>query len=95
LPIFGRDRAILFLAPAEVSQGRGTGCMVVATLARSVRWRELLAAATAALGQPPEIATREGHASWRLDGRYHVMLMHQTGRDARATFIIAPVGNPE
>ena len=39
LPIFGRDRAILFLAPPEASEGRGTGCMVVATLARSVRWR--------------------------------------------------------
>ncbi|MEA3011968.1 MAG: hypothetical protein QOD42_513 [Sphingomonadales bacterium] len=95
LPIFGRDRAILFLAPADASQGRGTGCMVVATLARSVRWRDLLAAATAAFGQTPEIATRNGQADWRLDGRYHVMLMHQTGRDPRATFIIAPVGNPQ
>jgi hypothetical protein len=93
LPIFGRDNAILFLAPPEVSQGRGTGCMVVASLAASVRPADLIAAATAALGQPPEITTGNG-ANWRLDGRYHVMLMHQTGSDPRATFIIAPVGNP-
>ena len=67
----------------------------MATLARSVRWRAVLAAATEALGQPPETVTRDGQASWRLDGRYLVMLMHQTGRDARATFIIAPVGSPQ
>ena len=94
LPIFGRDNAILFLAPPEANQRRGTGCMVVATLASSVRSTELVAAATSALGQPPEITTHNG-ANWRLDGRYHIMLMHQTGRDARATFIIAPVGNPQ
>lgn len=93
LPIFGRDHAILFLAPPEASQGRGTGCMVVAALAASVRPADLVAATTAALGQPPEIVTDNG-ANWRLDGRYHVMLMHQTGRDPRATIIIAPLGNP-
>jgi hypothetical protein len=94
LPIFGRDHAILFLAPPDASRPGGTGCMVVATLARSVRTTALVAAATSALGQPPEITAPNG-ANWRLDGRYHVMLMHQTGRDARATFIIAPVGNPQ
>lgn len=94
LPIFGRDHAILFLAPPEASQGRGTGCMVVASLAASVRLADLVAAATAALGQPPEIVTGNG-ATWRLDGRYLVMLMHQTGNDPRATFFIAPVGNPQ
>lgn len=93
LPIFGRDHAILFLAPPEASQGRGTGCMVVASLAASVRSADLVAATTAALGQPPEITTDHG-ADWRLDGRYHVMLMHQTGSDPRVTFIIAPVGTP-
>ena len=67
--------------------------MVVAALAASVRPADLVAATTAALGQPPEIVTDNG-ANWRLDGRYHVMLMHQTGRDPRATFIIAPVGSP-
>lgn len=94
LPIFGRDHAILFLAPPDAGRPSGTGCMVVATLASSVRLRELIAAATSVLGQPPEITTRNG-ANWRLDGGYHVMLIHQSGRDARATFIIAPVGNPQ
>jgi hypothetical protein len=94
LPIFGRDHAILFLAPPEASQRRGTGCMVVAALAASVRAADLVAATTAALGQPPEIVTGNG-ANWRLGGRYHVMLMHQTGSDPRATFFIAPVGSPQ
>ena len=94
LPIFGRDHAILFLAPPEASEGRGTGCMVVATLARSVRLSDLITAATAALGQPPEWSERRG-ANWRLDGRYLVILIHQTGDDARATFIISPGGNTQ
>jgi hypothetical protein len=94
LPIFGRDHAILFLAPLEASQGRGTGCMVVGSLAASVRLPDLVAAATAALGQPPEIVTNNG-ADWRANGRDHVMLMLQTGSDPRATFIIAPVGSPQ
>lgn len=94
LPIFARDHAILFLAPPEVSQGRGMGCMVVAALAASVRSADLVAATTAALGQPPEIVTGNG-ANWRLGSRYHVMLMHQTGRDPRATIIIAPLGSPQ
>jgi len=93
LPIFGRDHAILFLAPPEASQRRGTGCMVVAALAASVRSADLIAATTAALGRPPEIVTGNG-ANWRLD-RYHIMLMHQTGSDPRATFIIAPLGGPQ
>lgn len=94
MPIFGRDNAILFLAPPEATQGRGTGCMVVGSLAASIRLPDLVAAATAALGQPPEIVTASG-ADWRLDGRYHVMLMHQTGSDPRATFFVAPVGSPQ
>ena len=89
LQIFGRDHAMPVSAPPS-DQRR----------ARAAWWwpRSRLGALSdlvprhGALGQSPEIVTDNG-ANWRLDGRYHVMLMHRTGSDPRATIIIAPVGS--
>jgi hypothetical protein len=91
LAYFERDNLLLSFLPSQA----GTGCMVVAPLAPWVRWADLVAAATAAFGRAPEGAgASEGNASWRLDGRYLVMLIHRSGT-ARATFTVMPIGNTQ
>jgi hypothetical protein len=92
LPIFGRGHVILLLLPPDPAHPMpGTGCMVTVAFERGVRWRDVVAAATAAFGASAESSSDSG-AMWRLDdSRYLVMLMRRDRHGVPgASFIVAP-----